>query len=65
MTKHCVDLVEHELTCQICLSGHETVIIKTNYKAQFSINPILKDKIEKENQCKEEEEEEKANINSG
>ena len=47
MTKHCVDLVEHKLTCQICLSGHETVIIKTNYKAQFSINPILKDKIEK------------------
>jgi hypothetical protein len=47
MTKHCVDLVEHELTCQICLLGHETVIIKTNYKTQFSINPILKDKIEK------------------
>jgi hypothetical protein len=38
---------------------------KKNIAFQSSINPILKDKIEKENQCKEEEEEEKANINSG
>jgi hypothetical protein len=47
MTTHCVDLDEHELTYQICLSGHKIVIIQTNYKAQFSINPILQDKIEK------------------
>jgi len=37
---------------------------KKNIAFQSSINPILKDKFEKENQCKKEEEEEKANINS-
>jgi len=42
------------LTCQNYNSCHmiEITLYKTNYEVQFSINPMLKDEIEKKNQLK-------------
>jgi hypothetical protein len=52
MTTYCIDPDHSKLTCQIYDPNHETMItsykkIKTNYESQLSINPILKNEIEK------------------
>lgn len=46
---HWIDLDQSEITCQsrYQVIDHDNPINKPNYKAQFLINPISKDKLKK------------------